>query len=200
MTNEERQKIETLQNEISSLQEKVEHIFQLNKYRIDSNNDAHFCVSTDSNCGFQFTADGHSMLNANGYSCERLGFIKDSTNPVAKYINAKYGDIVLHAENGKIILDAKNIELHATDPLGGQIVFNASKLIQLLAPNVKATGDYCTITGTSSVAIGGGTVESNAVISNQTTSETDEFGSSFFGKILSGIKRFKKYFKSTCGS
>lgn len=174
-------------------------ILQKHQFRIDSNKDISFGVTTQYNQSFIFQTDGSSIFTLDGRSTEVVGrnIAPDSKQP-AKLIYAKNGDIYLKSLNGDIILDGKNVRITATDALGGQIVLDATKIIQLMAPISNIQGDEITIAASGTVRAGGGTFEAYSQISTELTQGTDEVKASFFGKILSAIKEFKNFFGSLC--
>jgi hypothetical protein len=130
---------------------------------------------------------------------EVLGRKLDKKSGVpAKWVYAENGDIVLDARNGNIVLRAQNIQLHAVDALGGQITLDASKIVNISSPIFNATSDYAHLSCAANIDIVGGSSGIHGEFANENTKGTEETDTSFFGKILTGIKKFKKFFKSNC--
>jgi len=175
-------------------------LLQKHKFRIDSNSDYMFSLLMDNNCGILFQSDGNSLFTTDATSTEVVGrtLIPNSDIP-AKIIHAINGDIVLDAKQGDIVLRGMNIRIEGIDGLGGEVTINSSKIVQISAPIVNTQSDKCTITGVVSTSIAGGSSETLGEIANDHSTGTDFIQASFFGKILSAIQRFKKFFDSICG-
>ena len=177
-------------------------ILQKHQFRIDSDygDNTAFGLTTDYQQGFKFRVDGSCHLLAK-WSSEVVGN-NLPTNPnacnIAKSIRAENGDIVLNAINGDITLIGKNIRIIATDALGGQIVLDSTKIIQLTSPITNVQGDNIAMAASGELAMAGGTASMSSQISTELTQGTDEVKASFFGKILSGIRKFTKFFSSLC--
>jgi hypothetical protein len=193
----------TLSKEI---EEQFNFILQKHKWRLDSNYDLLFGLILDNNTGIKYFSNGDSMTITNKTSTEVVGvqspenggIIPNSSIP-AKIIHAFNGDIVLNAEQGDIVLKGRNIRIEGVDGLGGEVTINSSKIVQISAPIVNAQSDKCTITGSISASIAGGSTETHGVIANDHSTGTDAIQASFFGQIISAIKRFKDFFDSICG-
>ena len=100
--------------------------------------------------------------------------------------------------NGDIILDAKNIQIRASDPNGGYIHLNATKIIELIAPNVKTQGEYISVNASAEYTGSAASHSTQGEFANNATQATEEDQSSFLGKILNIIKKVKKFFTNTC--
>lgn len=196
---------ELFKNKINSIGDlTLDFILQKHQFRIDSKEDYPFSLNasnkTQSVGGFQFTEGGRAFIQTDESLVECVGRIIDprSKSIPAKITRAENGDIVLWAVNGDIILDANSIQIRASDPNGGYIYLNATKLIQAYSPTISHEGEYCRITANGEVCIAGSSVNSHGEIAHDTTLATDEAKSSLLGKILSFIKTIKKFFNSTC--
>ena len=179
----------------------INFVLQKHKWRIDSNDDILFSLITESNTGIKFYSTGDSIFTTDNTSSEVVGRnIPPNSDIPAKIIHALNGDIVLDARQGDIVLRGMNIRIEGTDGLGGEITINSSKTVQIGAPNIKLQSDgNITMTSASSISAGGGFTESHGEITNEQTTGTDFLQASFFGKILSAIKKFKEFFNSICG-
>jgi hypothetical protein len=187
-------------NTLSKELELFNFVLQKHKWRIDSDEDLQFSLITNSNCGIMFVSNGNSLFTTDATSTEVVGrIVEPNSNIPAKIIRAINGDIVLLAEQGDIVLKGRNIRIEGVDGLGGEVTINSSKIVQISAPIVNAQSDKCTITGTISASVVGGSTETHGVIANDHSTGTDILQASFFGQILSAIKRFKDFFNSICG-
>lgn len=196
---------EDLQERLQKLEKlysELERNISIGRFRVDSTSEFPFGLVTDKLTGIMFFDDGSSILNIEGTSQETVGRkLKPSdsnkTN-IGKIIQAINGDIVLNAKNGTIYLDAKHIRINGGDPIGGSVVISGSSVTQINSPSTNIQGDsFCVATNFTS-SMGSSFSENHGEISNDNTSGTDEEDSSFFGKILAAIKRFKKFFNSIC--
>jgi hypothetical protein len=187
---------------MTSNQDLFEFILQKHRFRLDSNPNVYFSLLMDNNCGIQFLNNGNVQLTAdNGYIevlGEKIKTTPGACNP-AKIIYAKNGDIILDALNGDIVLRGSNIHIESTDPSGGEIVIRSNKTVQIDSSNTNIQGDTLSVASTLSSAIAGGFKESHGEINNESTAGTDIIKSSYYGKILSAIKRLKDFFNSICG-
>lgn len=197
------EKAQEIFNELEKLKnavDKIERNFQLHKVRIDSTDEYHFSLVTDAISGFMFKKDGSSALGVPKTSVEVVGRKLDPNGKEpAKMIRAENGDIVLDACHGNIILRGANVHIEGNSALGGQVTINSSKITQIDSPIFNAKTDYTTLAATGAFSASGGSHESNGEFANESTKGTDEEDASFFGRILSAIKKFKKFFESPCG-
>ena len=183
------------------LEDNFDFFLQKHKWRIDSDSDILFSMVNDQNTGIKFYNNGDSMFLTNKTSSEVVGFkIPPNSDIPAKIICALNGDIVLDAKQGDIVLRGMNIRIEGIDGLGGEVTINSSKTIQFGAPNVKVQSDGNVImTAASTISTAAGTNEKHGEIANEDTTGTDLLQASFFGKILTAIKKFKTFFESKCG-
>lgn len=178
----------------------LDFILQKHKFRIDSCTDIDFSLITDANSGIMFTKNGNSFFTTDLTSTEVVGSnVEPGQSIPAKITRAMNGDIVLDAENGDIVLKGNNVKIHAVDALGGQIIIDSSKIIQMNSPIANYQGDKFNVAATNSIDLGGGSAAVHGEYSQENTTGTDEIKASFFGKILSAIKKFKNFFNSICG-
>ena len=183
----------------------IEYTQQKHKFRIDSSDKEKidFSVLTDAGAGLTFDSNGNTRFHTNNTSIEVVGrkIQKPSSDTCipAKFIQAKGGDIILEAEQGDIYLRGRNIFIVAKDALGGEVVIDSNKIIQMNAPVVNTQAENVTTVASGTLNLGAGAITKNGEIINEDTTGTDEIKASFFGKILSGLKKFKKFFNSKCG-
>lgn len=182
-------------------EEQFNFVLQKHKWRLDSDRDKLFSLLTEDNTGIQFFRNGDSLFITDKTSTEVVGKnIPPNSDIPAKIIHAVNGDIVLDAKQGDIVLRGLNIRIEGIDGLGGEVTINSSKTVQIGAPNVKVQSDgNVNMTAASSFSAAGGSLMSHGEYTNETTAGTDILQASFFGKILSAIKRFKDFFNSICG-
>lgn len=175
-------------------------ILQKHKFRIDSDKDFYFALTTDGHDGIRFNSEGKATLTCSSTFHEVLGRkIKPFSRVPAKVIDAENGDIILVARNGTIHLQAANIRINGVDALDGEITLNASRIVQISSPTINGQGDNVTFAASNSFSSAGGTNEQYSEVGTEQSTGTDFFKASFFGKILSAIKRFKTFFESKCG-
>lgn len=187
-------------NKFSKELQELDFVLQKHKFRISSDSTCTFSLLTDNNSGLEFFENGNSIFITDKTSTEVVGRkIAPASDIPAKMIYALNGDIVLDARQGDIVLRGLNIRIEGTDGLGGEVTINSSKIVQIGAPTTNIQGDNLTVSTSSRVSLGSGTVETHAEVSNEATAGSDFIRSSFFGKILSAIKRFNKFFESKCG-
>jgi hypothetical protein len=188
-------------NTLSKELEEFNFVLQKHRFRIDSNSDILFSLLNEDNTGISFFRNGDSLFITNNTSTEVVGLkVPPNSDIPAKIIHAVNGDIVLDAKQGDIVLRGMNIRIEGVDGSGGEITINSSKTIQMDAPNVKVQSQgNITMSAASSFSAAGGSNMIHGEITNEQTTGTDFLQSSFFGKILSAIKRFKDFFNSICG-
>jgi hypothetical protein len=175
-------------------------VLQKHKFRLDSTKDFYFVLTTDNNDSILFTSDGRIELVGSSTFHEVLGRKLPPYGRIpAKVIQAENGDIILTARHGKIILQASSIIIDGVDALSGEVVINASSNIQLNAPTANMQTDNTSIVAANSFSAAGGAFEGHGEVATEQTVGTDFFKASFFGKILSAIQKFKKFFESSCG-
>jgi hypothetical protein len=179
--------------------EEFNFILQKHKFRIDSNDDVTFSLLTDDVTGIKFKKNGDLDVTIDKTFKEVVGKkIEAFSNIPAKAIYAENGDIVLEAKTGSIYLRGLKIIIEGVDGLGGEVIINSSKNLQMNAPIVNIQSDKFTAAATTSSSIAGGSIETLGQFANESATGTDEEKASFFGKILSAIKKFKEFFSSSC--
>jgi hypothetical protein len=179
-------------------------VLQKHKFRIDSGLNVKgekviFGLTLDNQQGITFLESGDSRFTVDKTSTETVGRkIAGYSHIPAKIIKAKNGDIVLDADHGDIILKGANIRIIANDGLGGEITINSSGIIQIDAATLKAQTTNSTIAATNQLNIAGGSLGNHGEIIVESSTASDFVNASFFGKILSTIKKFENFFKTNC--
>jgi len=138
--------------------------------------------------------DGKRIEVVPSTSCEYVGKQCNVGEP-GKVILVENGNLHLEAQNGDIILKARNIRIVAEDG-SGEITINSGKIIDIRAPYIKENGTNITVTATGNLETLAGTKSSSAQILNADSSATDLLQGSFFGQILSGLQSLKKFFQN----
>lgn len=130
---------------------------------------------------------------------EETGAFTPAPEIPAKIIYAKNGSILLDAPNGTITIRAANIRFVAVDGAdGGEITFQASKIVHIDSPTITAQGTNVTIAASQSASIAGSTTDITGHAQTTVSSGVDTDSSSVLGQILQAIKKFKKFFSSIC--
>lgn len=165
-----------------------------------NNGTVDYALTTKLAQGDIFYENGDHDFVVNATSKEVVG--KDITNErtPAKIIEAKNGGILLRALNGTITIQAANIRFVGVDGLdGGEITFQASKLIHMDSPTITSQGTNVTMAA-AQVASVVGTAGLDLATSTKATcaSGVDTDSSSIFAQLFSAITRFKKFFSSIC--
>lgn len=158
-------------------------------------------VITNAGCGEGFYQNGpveDHHLATTGYSHEAVGreLNKVKTgkeDPIlpAKWIQAKHGDIVLHARDGDIILIGDNILMKANGTLDtedGDIQMYANKAITAEAPDIKIKADNLRLLGQKDLTLLGKVYGEFIGGVVNTVSAADFGGSSLIGKLTSVAK------------
>ena len=183
-----------------------EHSRQHDHYRVDcgvpspNGGKVDYALTTKCGQGDIFYENGNHEFVADSTSKETVGRkITDEWIP-AKIIEAQNGGIHLYAPNGTITIEAANIRFIGVDGLdGGEITFQASKLIHMDAPTITAQGTNVTMAA-AQIASVVGTAGLDLATSTKATCasgvETDS--SSIFAQLFSAITKFKKFFSSIC--
>ena len=178
-------------------------IQQKSTYRIEGgthstvSGNVEYGVTTNSDQGIVFYDTGNSDLCVNKTSKEVVGHYVEEGIP-AKIIYAKNGDVEIRAPRGQITLLAKSIRIVAED-VDGEITMNSAKTIQTNSPNFNVQGTNATIATTNKAQITSAFVQTHGENSVETSEGPDEQRTSFLGKILDAITRFKNFFNSICG-
>lgn len=177
----------------------TDHFIEVSGGESPHNGKIDYSVATKKGQGFIFYENGDIDLVGDKTSTEVFGRKITNEKEPAKIIHAKQGSIVLEAPNGEIIIKARSLRFIAVDGLnGGEITFQASKIVHLDAPTITAQGTNVTIAASNNASVSGGTATLIANTQAEVQSGIDSDKSSVLGKILDAIARFKKFFASIC--
>ena len=183
-----------------------EHSRQHDHYRVDcgvpspNNGKVDYALTTKLGQGNIFYENGDHDFVAKGTSKEVVGKNITNEQTPAKIIRAENGGIILSAPYGTVTIVAANIRFVAVDGVdGGEISFQASKIIHMDAPTVTTQGTKVTIAA-AQVASVAGTAGLDLASSTKATcaSGVDTDSSSIFSQLFSAIARFKNFFNSIC--
>ena len=182
-----------------------EHSRQHDHYRVDcgvpspNNGKVDYALTTKLGQGNIFYENGDHDFVAKGTSKEVVGKNITNEQTPAKIIRAENGGIILSAPYGTVTIVAANIRFVAVDGLdGGEISFQASKIIHMDAPTVTTQASNVTLAGALSASIAGTTTDINAGTQATVSSGVDADSSSVLGQIVQAIKKFQKFFNSIC--
>lgn len=158
-----------------------------------------YACTTKKGQGCIIYENGDHDFVVNKTSKEVVGINITNENEPAKIIRAENGGIILSAPYGTVTIVAANIRFVAVDgTTGGEITFQASKIIHQDAPTVTTQTTNGTIAASQSVSITGSTADINGNAQATVSSGTDADSSSVLGQILSAIKKFKDFYNSIC--
>jgi len=155
-----------------------------------------YALTTKCGQGDIFYENGNHDFVAKGTSKEVVGKNITNEQTPAKIIVAKNGGIHLWAPNGTITIEAANIRFVGVDGLdGGEITFQASKVIHMDAPTVTAQGTNVTMAA-AQIASVAGTAGLDLATSTKATfaSGVETDSSSIFAQLFSAIAKFKNFF------
>lgn len=158
-----------------------------------------YSCTTKKGQGFIYYENGDLDIVADKTSKEVVGRKITNEQEPAKIIRAENGGIILSAPYGTVTIVAANIRFVALDGTGGgEITFQASKIIHQDAPTITAQGTNVTIAAAQNASVTGSTASVSANTQAEVQSGIDSDKSSVLGKILDAITRFKKFFASIC--
>ena len=161
------------------------------------NNTIDYGVTTDGGNSVFLQKDGKRNEYVPSTSYELVGDRCNDDEP-GKVILATNGNIHLEAQNGDIILKARNIRIVAEDG-SGEITLNSGKIIEIKAPYVKENATNIAVTASGNLETMSGTKSGSAQIQNSDGSSTDLLQGTFLGQIFSGLQSLKKFFKDCLG-
>jgi hypothetical protein len=162
-----------------------------------NNGKVDYALTTKCGQGNIFYENGDHDFVAKGTSKEVVGKNITNENTPAKIIRAENGGIILSAPYGTVTIVAANIRFVAVDGVdGGEITFQASKIINMDAPTVNTQGTNITIAASQTASVAGTTADINGGTQVTVSSGVDADSSSVLGQIVQAIKRFQKFFDS----
>jgi hypothetical protein len=159
-----------------------------------------YCLTTKKGQGQIFYENGDLDIVNDKTSKEVCGRKITNENEPAKIIRAENGGIILSAPYGTVTIVAANIRFVAVDGTkeGGEITFQASKIIHQDSPTNNTQGTNITSAAAQNVSITGSTANLSGNTQAEVQSGIDSDKSSVLGKILDAITKFKDFFKSIC--
>jgi hypothetical protein len=158
-----------------------------------------YCITTKKGQGFIHYENGDLDVVADKTSKEVVGRKITNENEPAKIIRAENGGIILSAPYGTVTIVAANIRFIAVDGGdGGEITFQASKIIHQDAPINTTQATNATTVASQNAAVSGSTANISANTQVEVQSGIDSDKSSVLGKLLDAITRFKKFYSSLC--
>ena len=182
-----------------------EHSRQHDHYRVDcgvpspNNGKVDYALTTKLGQGDIFYENGDHDFVANATSKEVVGRKITNEQTPAKIIRAENGGIILSAPYGTITIVAANIRFVAVDGKdGGEISFQASKIINMNAPTVNTQGTNVVMAASQTASIAGSTADINGGAQVTVSSGVDTDSSSVLGQIVQAIKKFQNFFNSIC--
>jgi hypothetical protein len=177
----------------------VDHFIEACGVPSPHNGKIDYSCTTKKGQGHIFYENGDVDIVNNNISKEVCGRKITNENEPAKIIHAKNGGILLSAPYGTVTIVAANIRFVAVDGGdGGEITFQASKIIRQDAPTITAQGTNVSIAAAQNASVSGTTATVVANTQAEVQSGIDSDKSSVLGKILDAIARFKKFFESIC--
>ena len=177
----------------------TDHYIQACGVPSPNNGKVDYALTTKLGQGDIFYENGDHDFVVNATSKEVVGKNITNEQTPAKIIYAKNGGIHLCAPNGTITIEAANIRFVGVDGLdGGEITFQASKIINMDAPTVNTQSTNVVIAAAQTASIAGTTADVNGGTQVTVSSGVDADSSSVLGQIVQAIKRFQKFFDSIC--
>jgi hypothetical protein len=164
-----------------------------------NNGKVDYALTTKLGQGNIFYENGDHDFVADGTSKEVVGKKITNEQTPAKIIEAKNGGILLRALNGTITIQAANIRFVGVDGVdGGEISFQASKIINMDAPTVNTQATNVVMAAAQTASIAGSTADINAGTQVTVSSGVDADSSSVLGQIVQALKKFQNFFNSIC--
>ena len=150
-----------------------------------------YSVMTDNIQGIAFYKDGLQKLVVNGCSYETVG-LKTKEGDMAKIISAKYGNILIEAQDGDIEIRGRNLRINATDG-DGEVTIRAGKQVYLKSPILNLEASTTNLLGKKTLSMGGNFVDTSGGVELSSGTQTDKIQGGFLGAILSFTDRFKDF-------
>lgn len=161
------------------------------------NNNIEYGVTTDGGNSIFLQKDGKKAEYCPSTSYELVGELCNEGEP-GKLIIAKSGNIHLEAQDGDIILKAKNIRIVAEDG-SGEVTLRSGKIVDIKSPYLKQDATNISTSASGNMEVMAGTISKTAQIQNNDGTSTDLLQGTFLGKIFSGLQSLKKFFKDCLG-
>mgnify|MGYP003120412352 FL=1 len=145
-------------------------------------------VMTDEGQGSAFYKHGLHKLVVQDCSYETVG-LRTKEGSYAKIIAAKYGHIMLDAQDGDIVLKGRNIRLQARE----EITLGATNQIYVRSPIFNIASNTTNILGVGKLSLGGNYIDLNAGVEVSIGTQSDSKQGGFLGMILAFAERFKDF-------
>ena len=111
---------------------------------------------------------------------------------MAKIISAKYGNILIEAQDGDIEIRGRNVRINATDG-DGEVTIRAGKQVYLKSPILNLEASTTNLLGKKTLSMGGNFVDTSGGVELSSGTQTDKIQGGFLGAILSFTDRFKDF-------
>lgn len=157
-----------------------------------------YCLTTDTKQGIQIYKQGNMKIGANK-SIEIRSGSKSKNTDASITLTSEYGNLVIEATNGDVVLKGKNVQIEATDAKG--VVFiKSAKFIKTDAPRVDIQGTNVSVLASSEATFFGAFTKMHGEIGMEMTEGHEAIlNGSLLSRIINGLEEIKKFFKSTCG-
>ena len=173
------------------VQEEVKEFFRESRpgYEILSNamtkahGQSEYMMTTDTEQCLHFYKRGHCKLGSN----RSMEIISGETAKQANLgvgIRAKHGAVFIDAADGDLVLRGRNIKIMTNNNSEGQIVLNASKIIDFKAPKLNLDASYIDIKATSDLNLIAGQLVGYSHATDM------EFGSGDTVSLLASLEKF----------
>ena len=148
-----------------------------------------YSLITDEKQGIAWYKSGLQKLVVNGCSYETVG-IRGKENEPSKIICAAYGNILIEAQDGDIILKGRNIRFDAS----AELTMNGSEQIYIgKTPILNLDASNTNILGTKNLSLGGNFIEVSGGSSVDVGTQTDKLQGGFLGALIGAFDRFKDF-------
>ena len=145
-------------------------------------------VMTDEGQGSAFYKHGLHKLVVQDCSYETVG-LRTKEGSYAKIIAAKYGHVMIDAQDGDIIFKARNIRLQASE----EVTIGADNQCYIRSPLFNIASNTTNILGVGKLSLGGNYIDLNGGVEVSMGTQSDSKQGGFLGMILSFAERFKDF-------
>ena len=142
-----------------------------------------YSVMTDESQGIAFYKHG-----VQDCSYETVG-LRTKEGSYAKIIAAKYGHVMIDAQDGDIIFKARNIRLQASE----EVTIGADNQCYIRSPLFNIASNTTNILGVGKLSMGGNFIDINGGVEVSLGTQSDSKQGGFLGMILAFAERFKDF-------